>query len=149
MSTNAQLTTQITTELSPIIAIHMTAAILAIATGPVALWARKGRTQYPRVHRAFGYAWVTLMLVAAISAIFIKANAGPNWNGFGVIHLLIPVTLFGLFGAFWFLFRGNIAGHRKSMQNLYIGACLVAGAFTLLPGRYLGNLVFHQWLALV
>ena len=149
MSTNAQLSSQITTELSPIIAIHMTAAILAIATGPVALWARKGRMQYPRVHRAFGYAWVTLMLVAAISAIFIKANAGPNWNGFGVIHLLIPVTLFGLFGAFWFLFRGNIAGHRKSMQNLYIGACVVAGAFTLLPGRYLGNLVFHHWLALV
>ena len=141
--------THLTQQLSPIIAIHMTAAILAIATGPVALWARKGRQQHPRVHRAFGYAWVTLMLVAAISAIFIKANAGPNWNGFGVIHLLIPVTLFGLFGAFWFLFRGNIAGHRKSMQNLYIGACLVAGAFTLLPGRYLGNLVFHQWLALV
>lgn len=141
--------THLTQQLSPIIAIHMTAAILAIATGPVALWARKGRQQHPRVHRAFGYAWVTLMLVAAISAIFIKANAGPNWNGFGVIHLLIPVTLFGLFGAFWFLFRGNIAGHRKSMQNLYIGACVVAGAFTLLPGRYLGNLVFHQWLALV
>ena len=141
--------THLTQQLSPIIAVHATAAILAIATGPVALWARKGRQQHPRVHRAFGYAWVTLMLVAAISAIFIKANAGPNWNGFGVIHLLIPVTLFGLFGAFWFLFRGNIAGHRKSMQNLYIGACLVAGAFTLLPGRYLGNLVFHQWLALV
>ena len=141
--------THLTQQLSPIIAIHMTAAILAIATGPAALWARKGRTQYPRVHRAFGYAWVTLMLVATISAIFIKAAAGPSWNGFGVIHLLIPVTLFGLFGAFWFLFRGNIAGHRKSMQNLYIGACVVAGAFTLLPGRYLGNLVFHQWLALV
>ena len=148
MSTNAQLTTQITTELSPIIAIHMTAAILAIATGPVALWARKGRTQYPRVHRAFGYAWVTLMLVATISAIFIKAAAGPSWHGFGVIHLLIPLTLFGLFGAFRFLFKGNINGHRKSMQKLYIGACLVAGGFALLPGRYLGNLVFHQWLGL-
>ena len=140
--------THLTQQLSPIIAIHMTAAILAIATGPVALWARKGRTQYPRVHRAFGYAWVTLMLVAAISAIFIKAEVGPSWNGFGMIHLLIPLTLFGLFGAFRFLFKGNINGHRKSMQNLYIGACLVAGSFTLLPGRYLGNLVFHQWLGL-
>jgi uncharacterized membrane protein len=135
--------------LNPIIAIHMTAALLAIATGPVALWARKGRQQRPRLHRAFGYAWVTLMLVAAISAIFIKAGAGPSWNGFGIIHLLVPVTLFGLFGAFWFLYKGNINGHRKTMQRLYIGACLVAGGFTLLPGRYLGDLVFKQWLGVV
>ena len=136
-------------QLSPLIAVHATAAILAIVTGPVALWARKGRLQRPKLHRAFGYAWVTLMLITAISAIFIKAGAGPSWNGFGIIHLLIPAVLFALFGAFRFLFKGNINGHRKSMQNLYIGACLVAGAFTLLPGRTLGNLVFHQWLGLV
>ena len=136
-------------QLSPLIAVHATAAILAIATGPVALWARKGGLQRPKLHRAFGYAWVTLMLITAISAIFIKAGAGPSWNGFGIIHLLIPAVLFALFGAFRFLFKGNINGHRKSMQNLYIGACLVAGAFTLLPGRTLGNLVFHQWLGLV
>ncbi len=134
--------------LTPIVAVHATAAILAIITGPVALWARKGREQRPKLHRAFGYAWVTLMLVTAVSAIFIKAGAGPSWNGFGIIHLLIPTTLFGLFGAFWFLFKGNINGHRKTMQRLYIGACVVAGSFTLLPGRYLGNLVFHQWLGL-
>jgi uncharacterized membrane protein len=136
-------------QLNPIIAIHMTAALLALATGPVALWARKGREQRPKLHRAFGYAWVTLMLIAAISAIFIKAGAGPSWSGFGFIHLLVPVTLLGLFGAFWFLYKGNINGHRKTMQRLYIGACLVAGIFTLLPGRYLGDLVFKQWLSLV
>ena len=135
--------------MSPIIAVHATAAILAIATGPVALWARKGREQRPRLHRAFGYAWVTLMLIVAFSAIFIPVGVGPSFSGFGVIHLLVPAVLFGLFNAFRYLFNGNIAGHRKSMQSLYIGACLVAGGFTLLPGRYLGNLVFHQWLALV
>ena len=135
--------------LSPIIAIHMTAAILAIATGPVALWARKGREQRPRLHRAFGYAWVTLMLITAISAIFIKAGAGPNWNGFGFIHLLIPAVLLGLFGSFWRLFKGDIAGHRRTMQRLYFGASVAAGAFTLLPGRYLGNMVLHQWLGLM
>ena len=35
------------------------------------------------------------------------------------------------------------------MQRLYVGACLVAGAFTLLPGRFLGQLVLGQWLGLV
>lgn len=36
-----------------------------------------------------------------------------------------------------------------AMQRLYVGACLVAGAFTLLPQRYLGELVLGQWLGLV
>jgi hypothetical protein len=29
---------------------------------------------------------------------------------------------------------------------LYVGACLIAGGFTLLPSRYLGNLIWHEWL---
>ena len=131
-------------QLTPLIAIHMTAALLAVATGPVALWARKGATQRPRLHRAFGYAWVTLMVVTAVSAMFIRDWTLPNLAGFTPIHLLIPVTLAGLFGAFWFLAKGNIAGHRKTMQRLYFGACIVAGAFTLLPGRYLGGLLWGQ-----
>jgi uncharacterized membrane protein len=131
-------------QLTPIIAVHMTAAILAIATGPVALWARKGRTQHPRLHRAFGYAWVTLMVVAAISSMFIHDTARINWHGYTPIHLLVPFTLFVLFGAFWFLARGNIRAHRLSMQYLYIGACLVAGAFTLMPDRLIGKLVLTQ-----
>ncbi len=131
-------------QLTPLIAVHMTAALLAVATGPIALWARKGATQRPRLHRAFGYAWVTLMVVTAVSAIFIRDSQLPNLAGFTPIHLLIPVTLFGLFGAFWFLARGNINGHRKTMQRLYLGACVVAGGFTLLPGRYLGNLLWGQ-----
>lgn len=128
--------------LTPVIAIHMTAALSALLIGPIALWARKGRTQRPRLHRAFGYAWVTLMVVTAISALFIREHRLPNIAGFSPIHLLIPVTLAMLFVAFYFLARGNIAGHRKTMQRLYFGACVVAGGFTLLPGRYLGNLVW-------
>ena len=131
-------------QLTPLIAIHMTAALLAVATGPVALWARKGATQRPRLHRAFGYAWVTLMVVTAVSAMFIRDWTLPNLAGFTPIHLLIPVTLAGLFGAFWFLAKGNIAGHRITMQRLYFGACIVAGGFTLLPGRYLGGLLWGQ-----
>lgn len=131
-------------QLTPIIAVHMTAAIAAIVTGPVALWARKGRTQRPRLHRAFGYAWVTLMVMTAVTAIFISGKQLPHIAGFGPIHILIPVTLGMLVLAFWFLFRGNIEGHRKVMQRLYIGACVVAGGFTLLPSRYLGHLLWSS-----
>ncbi len=136
-------------DMSPLIAVHMTAALAAIAIGPIALWARKGATQRPKLHRAFGYAWVTLMLVAAVSAIFIRDFRLPNIAGYTPIHLFVPVTFYSLFRAFQSLVQGNIAGHRKAMQSLYVSACLVAGAFTLLPGRYLGNLVFGQWLGVI
>jgi uncharacterized membrane protein len=134
---------------TPVVAIHTSAMLGALVIGPLAIWARKTAVQRPRLHRAFGYAWVTLMLMACISALFIRSEVGPNIAGFGLIHLLVPVTLLSLFGAFWFLARGNIRGHRITMINLYIGACLIAGALTLQPGRRLGQLVWHHWLGLI
>lgn len=130
--------------LTPLVAIHMTAALAALAVGPFALWARRGSRQRPKLHRALGYAWVTLMLATAVSAVFIRDSRLPNLAGFTPIHLLVPVTLTGLAGAFWYLARGDIAGHRRTMQRLYFGACVGAGGFTLLPGRYLGTLVWTQ-----
>jgi uncharacterized membrane protein len=136
-------------ELTPAIAIHMTAALGALATGPVALWARKGAAQRPKLHRAFGYAWVTLMVITAVSALFIRGGQLPNIAGYSPIHLLVPLTLFGLYGSFRYLAQGNIAKHRQIMQILYYGACVVAGAFTLLPGRLLGELIWVDWLGLL
>ena len=132
-------------QLTPVIAIHLAAALAATAIGPVALWARKGRSQRPRLHRAAGYAWVTLMVVTAVSALFISGGSGPRWGSFGLIHLLIPLTLSMLVVSFVFLARRNIVGHRQTMQYIYIGACLVAGGFTLLPDRLLGH---SLWTAL-
>ena len=129
---------------TPVIAIHVAAAVAAIAIGPLALWARKGATQRPRLHRAAGYAWVTLMVATAISAIFITGGGGPRWGSFGLIHLLIPITLGMLVLSFFYLARRNITGHRAVMQRIYFGACVVAGAFTLLPGRLLGHTLWSQ-----
>jgi uncharacterized membrane protein len=133
-------------QLTPTIAIHTTAALGALAIGPIALWARKGRTTRPTLHRAFGYAWVTLMLLTAFSALLIRDFDLPNLAGYTPIHLLVPYTLFGIFAAFWHLQQRNIAKHRQTMQQLYLGACVGAGLFTLLPGRLLGRLVWGQWL---
>ncbi|WP_309679142.1 DUF2306 domain-containing protein [Polaromonas sp.] len=131
-------------QLTPLIAIHLSAAITATVIGPIALWARKGRTQRPKLHRAFGYAWVTMMLTTTISALFIRDFTLPNIAGYTPIHLLVPFTLLQLFIAFRHLSRRNIAGHRAAMQGLYVGACLLAGGFTLLPQRYLGQLLWTQ-----
>ena len=127
---------------SPLIAVHLTAAISATALGPFAIWARLGMTKRPKLHRAFGYAWVTMMILTAATAIFIRSGLGFNVYGFSPIHLLVPLTFFSLFAAFRFLVLGNIVGHRKTMLRLYIGACLVAGFFTLVPGRFLGDLLW-------
>jgi uncharacterized membrane protein len=135
--------------MSPVIAIHLSAALAATVIGPLALWARRGRTQHPRLHRAFGYAWVTLIVLTAVSALFIRSHTLPNIRGYTLIHLLIPTVFVALVAAFWRLARRDIAGHRRVMQITYVAACLVAGGFTLLPSRYLGQLVWGQWLGLV
>ena len=128
-------------QMTPIIAIHLTAALGAVATGPVALWARLSPQQRPRLHRAFGYAWVTLMLATAISALFIRDFRLPNVGGYTPIHLLVPVTLLVLVAAFWRLAQRNIVAHARHMKRLYASLC-VAGLFTLLPSRYLGGLLW-------
>ena len=135
--------------MTPVIAIHMSAALVALATGPVVLWARLGRQRRPRLHRALGYAWVTMMVVAAISAIWIRDFRLPNLAGYTPIHLLVPVTLVVLGVAFWALAIGRIQLHRTAMQRLYLFACVGAGLFTLLPSRFLGQLVWGQWLGLM
>ncbi len=131
-------------QITPVIAIHMAAALAALAIGPLAVWARRTRTQRPRLHRAAGYAWVTLMVAVALSAVFISGDKGPRLGGFGLIHLLIPITLGLIALSFHFLVRGNVAAHRRIMQGTYIGSCLVAGAFTLLPNRLLGQWLWSQ-----
>jgi len=135
-------------QLTPIITVHLSAALAGTAVGAVALWTRRSGGARPRLHRMAGYAWVLLMLVTAISAIFMRDYRLPNLAGYTPIHLLVPALLAGLIQAFWRLARSDIAGHRRAMRITYAAACLVAGAFTLLPGRYLGDLLWHGLLGL-
>jgi uncharacterized membrane protein len=136
---------QTLSSLSPAVIVHLFAALAAVLLGPWAIWARVAGRQRPKLHRAFGYAWVTLMLMTACSALLIPSYF-PVWWRFSWIHLLVPVTLFSLIAAFWFLAKGQVAAHRYTMISLYVSACLIAGGFTLLPGRYLGQLIWKQWL---
>jgi uncharacterized membrane protein len=97
-------------------------------------------TKGARWHRALGAIYLALMTVTAIAAFFIRSI---NLGGFSFIHLFIPLTLFGMFGALWNVRRGNIRGHRNAMLGLYVGGLLIAGSLTLLPGRLLHH-VFLQ-----
>jgi uncharacterized membrane protein len=132
--------------LSPAIQLHLACASAALVLGPLALTARKGS---PR-HRALGYAWVLAMLAAATSSLFIRDFHLPNIGGYTPIHLLTLATFAGVStGLYLVIVKRNISAHRRAMWKTYLGGCVVAGLFTLLPGRYLGDLLWHHALGLV
>jgi uncharacterized membrane protein len=98
-------------------------------------------------HRATGYAYLTLMTVTAIAAIFISQISALDivhvfGLGFGPIHLFVPLTLFGVVGALRGAWTHNIALHRKAMMGVYIGGLLIAGSLAFLPGRIMHRIVF-------
>ncbi len=131
--------------LPPAVLVHLTFASAAVLLGPVALWARKGS----RGHRGLGYAWVTVMIGTALSAFFLRSTGKLQLFGFSPIHVLGIVTLAGVTAALVAIARRNVQAHRKFMQRVYLGACAGAGLFTLLPGRYLGDLLWHHALGMV
>ena len=133
MALTNRIATTMATPLSPVIYVHMFAAIAAVVVGGWQLLRPKGTP----VHRATGWVWVMLMLVVAISSLWI-----PSFLQFSWIHLLTLLVLVTLPRAVWHARQGNIEQHRKDMRILYFFALIIAGAFTLLPGRLLGNLVW-------
>lgn len=133
---------------SPAIQIHAGAAILALVLGTIVLLLPKGT----RLHKAMGRIWVGLMLVVAGSSFFITEIRmfGP----YSFIHALALYTFFGVFQAVRAIRRGDVKAHRGNMMGLYAGALILAGGFTLLPGRRMHAVLFADggwtalWLAL-
>jgi uncharacterized membrane protein len=123
---------------SIVIRIHAFAALAALVLGAVQLAAGKGN----RRHRLFGWIWVTLMLVVALSSFWIHGSKGDG--GWSPIHILAIVTLVALPSAVLHARRHRVAAHRGAMIWLYVGALVIAGAFTLLPGRIMHDVVFGQ-----
>lgn len=119
---------------TPVILIHLSAALLAVVVGGVMMALKKGT----RLHRMSGRAWVLLMLVTALLSFWIKTSGGFSW-----IHLLSIYTLFSIGMALVAIHRHDIANHRRWMRGTYIGL-MVAGVFTLLPQRRLGYVVWHS-----
>lgn len=121
---------------APQIPLHAFAAMAAFALGVVQFAAPKGTLS----HRTIGWIWVTLMAIVALSSFWIHQIrlVGP----FGPIHFLSIFTLAILPLGIWRAHRHEVAGHRRIMISIFIGALLVAGLFTLLPGRIMHAVVF-------
>ncbi|MFQ3595707.1 MAG: DUF2306 domain-containing protein [Sphingomonadaceae bacterium] len=119
--------------MTPLVALHASAAALAVPLGAAVLLLPRGTA----MHRAMGRAWASLMLVAAVTSFGITGINGPR---FSWIHLLSLWVILWLGIALWRVRRGDIAGHRRAMTGLFIGL-LAAGAGALLPVRSLSLLL--------
>jgi uncharacterized membrane protein len=100
-------------------------------------------------HKRLGWFWVGLMSVVAVSSAFIRDYGMPNVAGYTPIHALTLFALVSLPRGIHHIRHGNVAAHRGVMKGLFIGGCIVAGLFTLVPGRFLGDLLWKQALGLV
>lgn len=122
-------------ERHPIVFAHMVLASAALVLGLLVLAGRKGHAP----HRALGWAWVVLMGGVALTSAFIRDDFLPNIAGFTPIHFFTVYVLWQLPRGIRFARRGEVQAHRETMRGLYVGGCVVAGLFTLLPGRFLGT----------
>jgi uncharacterized membrane protein len=129
----------------PVVFFHLVTALAALLLGLAILARRKGTGS----HRALGWVWVALMASTAMATVFIRDYRIPNIAGFTPIHLFTVMTAISLPLAIWHIRRGNVSGHRKAMQGLFVGGCVVAGIFTLVPGRFLGDLLLGQGLGVI
>lgn len=118
--------------------VHLATALPAVLLGPVILLRKKG----DGTHRLLGRIWAALMMITATASAFIVApGGGIAGTGFSPIHFFTIWTFVNVPLAIYLVRKGNIKAHRGAMTGLYVGLC-IAGAFTLIPGRLLGNLVF-------
>ena len=123
---------------APAVPVHAFAAMAAFALGLVQFAAPKGTLP----HRTIGWIWVGLMVTVAASSLWIHEIRlfGP-WSP---IHLLSIFTLVMVPLAVWRARRHRVADHRRIMTMTFIGALVIAGLFTLLPGRIMHAVVFGQ-----
>lgn len=120
---------------SPAIQIHLAAALVALTLG-ILMWVRpKGTKSHKRIGRGFA----VLMLITAVSAVFIR---NINSGSFSWIHLFVPLTFLGVWHAISRIRKGNVKGHISAVKGLFFGALLIPGLFAFAPGRSLWMVFF-------
>ena len=123
---------------APEVQVHAFAAMTAFVLGVVQLGAPKGTLP----HRTLGWVWVVLLLVISASSFLIHGIRmwGP-WSPIHILSVLTPIMLIvGVLAA-----RGHhVRTHRITMISIFAGALVLAGLFTLVPGRIMHSVVFGQ-----
>jgi uncharacterized membrane protein len=93
-------------------------------------------------HRTLGWIWVGLMAVVAVSSFWIHQIR--LWGPWSPILLLSIFTPIMLVIAVLFARAHRVRGHKITMMSIFAGALVIAGLFTLVPGRLMHTVVFGQ-----
>jgi uncharacterized membrane protein len=120
------------------IPLHALAAMAAFVLGVVQLVAPKGTLP----HRTLGWIWVALMAVVAISSFWIHGHSFRLWRSWSPIHLLSILTPVMLAVAVIHAHRHHVRAHAITMISIFTGALVIAGLFTLVPGRIMHSVMF-------
>ena len=125
--------------LTPMMTLHLATVAPAAMLGTYLIFWAKGTA----THRLIGKIYMILMLITALASLLIPATVGPQFIGhFGWIHMLSLLVLVSIPRAHYAARKHDVVSHKFSMAGVYFGGILVAGGFTLAPGRYLNQLFF-------
>jgi uncharacterized membrane protein len=123
---------------APAIPLHAFAAMTAFVLGIVQFAAPKGTLP----HRTLGWIWVGLMAFVAVSSFWIYGIR--LWGPWSPIHLLSIFTPIMLVVAVMAARRHRVRAHRITMMSIFAGALVIAGLFTLVPGRLMHTVLFGE-----
>jgi uncharacterized membrane protein len=119
--------------------IHLVTVIPCVFVGAYLLLFSKGT----KWHRSLGKYYIISMVITAVVSLFMPAMVGPQFLGhFGWIHLFSFLTLWSVPTAYIAIRKGQVKKHKIKMILLYIGALMIAGGFTFVPGRYMYEVFF-------
>ncbi|WP_174275231.1 DUF2306 domain-containing protein [Sphingomonas bacterium] len=114
---------------SPWLVLHLATVLPALPLGAYVFLRRKG----DRLHRLLGRVWALLMVSTALFSFGVQTSGHLSW-----IHLFSVLILVTVPRGVILAMRGDIAGHKRAMQRIYMGM-VIAGLFTFIPGRLLGD----------
>jgi uncharacterized membrane protein len=121
---------------APVIQMHAFSALTAFVLGVVQIAAPKGTMP----HRALGWVWAALIAVVAITSFWIHTIR--QFGNFSLIHLLSIFTIVMLPLGLLAAHHHQVGRHRRMMLGLFLGALVIAGVFTLYPGRIMHAVMF-------
>jgi uncharacterized membrane protein len=113
--------------------IHLLAVLPALVLGIINLSLPKGTL----MHKRIGKLWAVLMLITAISSLFIMPTGSFTW-----LHLFSILVIVCIPVGVTSIRNGNIKRHTHCMLGAYLGTAISAYFAIMTPGRFLHGVLY-------